>query len=112
MIVAALVGGGIGRIISSFTRDCYLRAGRAGMAVRYPVQGWFGFFKLRTYRFTWSEIADIEHYTFTYGVLTVVRELRITAGNGIKVTIPREYFVDGTQALQDKLLAIMRRGGT
>ena len=35
----AIATGGVGRVVSAFTRDCYFRAGPDGIAIRLPVQG-------------------------------------------------------------------------
>jgi hypothetical protein len=60
----AIFLGGVGRTLSAFARNCYLRASQEGIALRLPVQGWFGPFRLREFQLRWSEIAELVHFTY------------------------------------------------
>ncbi len=100
---------GVGRIASAFARNCYLRAGPQGTALRLPVQGWFGRFRVREIQLRWSEIGELVHFTYRINGIPTSRELRIRPRTGALIKIPRYVFSDSSDALQDRLHQIMAR---
>lgn len=107
----AFVAGGVGRLISAFAKDCYFRAGPDGLAIRVPVQGWFGRFKLTEYDFQWSEIKQLVHFTHSVNLIPVSRELRIELESGKTVIIKRHYFSASVKSLQQQLATIQASVG-
>jgi hypothetical protein len=105
--VALLVtSGGVGHLLSAFARDCYFRAGPDGIAIRLPVQGWFGRFRLTEYNFRWSEIKQFVHFTHSINAIPVSRELRIELEDGKTVAIKRHYFSASVKNLLQQLATI------
>lgn len=107
----AFASGGVGRVISAFAQDCYFRAGPDGLAIRVPVQGWFGRFKLTEYNFQWSEIKQIVHFTHSVNLIPVSRELRIELETGKTVIIKSYYFSASVKSLQQQLVTIQASVG-
>jgi hypothetical protein len=101
-----IFSGGVGRVLSAFAKDCYFRAGPDGLAIRLPVQGWFGRFRLTEYNFQWGEIKQLVHFTHSVNLIPVSRELRIELVEGKTVTIQRHYFSASVKTLQQQLLTI------
>ena len=105
-VAFSIASGGVGRVVSAFARDCYFRAGPDGLAIRLPVQGWFGRFRLTEYNFQWSEIKQLVHFTHSINLIPVSRELRIELVEGKTVVIQRHYFSASVKNLQQQLLTI------
>jgi hypothetical protein len=99
----AIFSGGVGRICSAFARNCYLGAGAPGIALRFPVQGWFGRFRVQDVRLRWDEIADFVHFTYRINGIPTSRELRIRRRKGRDIKVPRYMFSDSTAVIQDRL---------
>jgi hypothetical protein len=102
----AIASGGLGRLVSAFAKDCYFRAGADGLAIRLPVQGWFGRFRLTEYNFQWGEIKQLVHFTQSLNFIPISRELRIELENGKRVVIQRHYFSASVKNLQQQLMTI------
>ncbi len=107
----AVVTGGLGRVVSAFAKDCYFRAGPEGIAIRLPVQGWFGRFRLTEYNFRWSEIKQLVHFTHSLNLIPISRELRIELADGTTVVIKRHYFSASVKSLQQQLVTIQASVG-
>jgi hypothetical protein len=105
----SFVTGGVGRVVSAFSRKCYLRAGPEGMEFRIPTPGWFGRFRLTERRFAWSEIKQLVHFTHEVNGIPVSTELRIHLQDGNMIQIERCYFSANTKTLQERLSALARR---
>jgi hypothetical protein len=105
LIGAAAVSSGMGRILSAFARNCYLRGGPDGIAVRMPVRGWFGRFRVMTFKFEWSEIDKLIEFTHRINGIPSSHELRIRLRNGRRLDIERCYFSVSSAAIQGLLLA-------
>jgi hypothetical protein len=106
IIAVTILAGGIGRIISAFSSDCYFRAGRDGIALRYPRQGWFGRFHLYVYRFKWSEIDQVVNFTHRVNLIPVSTSLHIYPKGGKKIEVLRIYFAKDSKELQKDLLTL------
>jgi hypothetical protein len=105
------VAGGVGRIASAFARDCYFRAGPAGVAIRTPKNGWFGRYWIVEHRFGWSEIEQIVYFVQRINLIPVSRELRFALTGNRKIAIERHFFSANVKELQQKLLAMMEAAG-
>lgn len=105
LIGAVAAASGIGRIASAFCRNCYLRGGPGGIAVRLPVRGWFGRFRVKTFAFGWDEIDKLIEFTHRINGIPSSHELRILLRNGRRLDIERCYFSLSSAALQERLLA-------
>jgi hypothetical protein len=105
-VAFAIATGGVGRIVSAFAKDCYFRAGPDGIAVRLPVQGWFGRFRMTEYNFRWSEIRQLVHFTHSINLIPISRELRIELEDGKTAVIQRHYFSASVKSLQQQLVTI------
>jgi hypothetical protein len=110
-VAFCIVTGGVGRMVSAFAEDCYFRAGPDGLAIRLPVQGWFGRFKMTEYSFRWNEIKQLVHFTHRINFIPVSRELRIELLDGKTITIKRHYFSASVKNLQQQLLTIQASVG-
>jgi len=110
-VAFSIATGGVGRIVSAFAEDCYLRAGPEGISVRLPVQGWFGRYKLTEYSFRWNEIKQLVHFTHRINLIPVSTELRIELLDGKTVTIKRHYFSASVKNIQQQLLTIQASVG-
>jgi hypothetical protein len=97
---------GVGRIISAGSRECFFRAGRDGIAIRMPRQGWFGRFHLAHYRLKWSEVERLVHFTYKTNGIPTATELRIYTRAGAMIRVERMYFSASVMGLQQQLLAI------
>jgi hypothetical protein len=106
LIGAPAVASGVGRIASAFCRNCYLRGGPAGIAVRLPVRGWFGRFRVKTFAFGWDEIAKLIEFTHRINGIPSNHELRIVLRNGSRLIIERCYFSLSSAVLQERLLGL------
>jgi hypothetical protein len=102
----AIATGGLGRVVSAFAKDCYFRAGADGLAIRLPVQGWFGRFRMTEYNFQWGEIKQLVHFTHSLNFIPISRELRVELEDGKTVVIKRHYFSASVKSLQQELLTI------
>jgi len=100
------VTGGVGRVVSAFSRNCYLRAGPEGMAFRMPVLGWFGRYRLTERSFRWDEIEQLLHFTHEVNAIPVATELRIHLRGGAIVEIERYWFSANTRTIQERLSAL------
>jgi hypothetical protein len=105
-VAFCIVTGGVGRMVSAFAENCYLRAGPDGVSIRLPMQGWFGRFKMTEYSFRWNEIKQLVHFTHRINFIPISRELRIELVAGNTVTIKRHYFSASVKNLQQQLLTI------
>ena len=110
-VAFCIVTGGVGRMVSAFAEDCYLRAGPDGVSIRFPMQGWFGRFKLTEYSFRWNEIKQLVHFTHRINFIPVSRELQIELVAGKTITIKRHYFSASVKNLQQQLLTIQASVG-
>jgi hypothetical protein len=106
LVSLAFITGGVGRIVSAFTKKCYLRAGPDGMAFRLPKRGWFGRFRLVEYRFKWNEIKQLVYFTYRLNGIPTAHELRVEPQTGKTVAIERFYFSENSKNLQKQLLTI------
>lgn len=106
IVVLGILGGGIGRILSAFTGGCFFRAGRDGMAIRFPRRGWFGRFSVQLYRFKWSEIDQIVHFTYRVNLIPVSTALHIYPKGGKRIEVERMYFSKSSKQLQKELVAL------
>jgi hypothetical protein len=109
LIGAVAAASGIGRIVSAFARNCYLRGGADGIAVRLPVRGWFGRFRVTTFHFRWDEIDKLIEFTHRINGIPSNHELRIRLRNGRRLDIERCYFSLSSAALQERLLDLHPR---
>jgi hypothetical protein len=100
------LSGGVGRIISAFSKKCFFRAGRDGISVRLPVRGWFGRFRLAEYWIKWSEVKQVVHYTYRVNGIPMSTSLRIRLQDGTRLSVERMYFSANVRSLQEHLLAI------
>jgi len=105
-VAFAIAAGGVGRVVSAFAKDCYFRAGPDGIAIRLPVQGWFGRYRMTEYNFRWSEIKQLVHFTHSLNLIPISRELRIELEDGRTAVIQRHYFLANVKSLQQQLLTI------
>jgi hypothetical protein len=105
-VAFAITTGGVGRVVSAFVKDCYFRAGPDGIAIRLPVQGWFGRFRMTEYNFKWGEIRQLVHFTHSINLIPISRELRIELEDGKTVTVQRHCFSASVKNLQQHLLTI------
>ncbi len=105
------VSGAVGRIISAFAGNCYFKAGPDGIAIRLPVQGWFGRFRLVEYDFRWDEIRRLVNFTHRINLIPVSRELQIEPRTGKTISIPRHYFSARVKSIQQQLLTIQAIAG-
>jgi hypothetical protein len=110
-VAFCITTGGLGRVVSAFAKDCYFRAGPEGIAIRLPVQGWFGRFRLTEYNFQWAEIKQLVHFTHSVNLIPVSRELRIELEDGKTVVIQRHYFSASVKNLQQQLATIRASAG-
>jgi len=98
--------GGAGRIISAFSRNCFIAAGPPGVAVRYPVHGWFGRFSFSEYKLLWNDIRQIILYTYRINGIPSTTELRLQLRDGSTIKIDRNNFAASSKTLQAELLAL------
>jgi hypothetical protein len=97
---------GVGRMISACSRDCFFRAGRDGIAIRMPRQGWFGRFHLADYRLKWSDVDRLVHFTYKTNGIPTATELRIYTRAGTMIRVERMYFSASVMGLQSQLREI------
>lgn len=105
------VTGGVGRMVSAFTKNCFFKAGPQGVAIRLPKQGWFGRFRIVEHNLGWNEIGQMVHVTHRANLIPVSTELRIELRTGKAVAIARHYFRDSAKAIQQKLMTIQATVG-
>jgi hypothetical protein len=106
-----LASGGAGRIVSAFAGGCYLKAGPEGLAVRMPLQTWYGPFKLVEYHHKWEEIEQLYDLTRKVNLIPVARELHIRVYGGTEITIQRFYFSASVKRILDELLRVRAQAG-
>jgi hypothetical protein len=109
LIGAAAASSGIGRMVSAFARNCYLRGGPEGVAVRIPVRGWFGRFRVMTFYFGWHEIDKLIEVTHRINGIPTNHELRIRLRNGQRLDIERCCFSLNSAVIQSVLLGLQPR---
>jgi Tetratricopeptide repeat len=97
---------GIGLLFSAFAKNCYLRADRDGITLRYPLQGWIGRYRVRAFQFGWDEIEKPENHAFGIVGIPAGRELRIIDRKGGQVRIERYYFAERVETIRQRLLDI------
>jgi len=97
---------GVGLLCSAFAKNCYLRADRDGITLRYPLQGWLGRYRVRAFQFGWAEIEKPENHAFRIAGIPVGRELRIVDRKGGQVRIERYYFAERVDSIRQRLLDI------
>jgi hypothetical protein len=97
---------GVGLLCSAFAKNCYLRADRDGIALRYPLQGWLGRYRVRAFQFGWGEIEKPENHVFGFAGIPVGRELRIIDRKGGQIRIERYYFAERVETIRQRLLDI------
>lgn len=105
------ITGGVGRVISAFASKCYFRAGMEGMAIRVPLQGWFGRFKVMEYPYRWEEVERIIPITRSVNFIPIASELNIRVFGGKEITIERYYFSSSAKKLCKDFLAVRARAG-
>jgi hypothetical protein len=105
------LSGGVGRIISAFSKNCFFRAGRDGISVRLPVRGWFGRFRYAEYWIKWSEVKQVVHFTYRTNGIATSTQLRIRLQDGTRLSVPRMYFSANVKWLQEQLLTIQASVG-
>lgn len=110
-VALCFIAGGLGRVISAFARDCYFRAGLEGVAIRVPLQGWFGRFKVMEYQYRWEEIEKLTPVTNSVNFIPIGSELKIRLYGGKEITIERYYFSSSAKRICAELLAILARAG-
>ena len=111
LLSLAVMSGGLGRMISAFAGNCYFRAGRDGISVRFPRQKWFGRFRVTSYWLKWSEVDRIVHFTFKTNGIPTGTELRIHLNDGTRLTVDRMYFSASIWSIQQQLLSIRKMAG-
>jgi hypothetical protein len=108
LLVGVLIfSGGIGRICCAFARNCHLRAGPQGMALRFPELGWLGRFRVREYSIPWRDVTRLVHFTYRISGIPTSRELRIQLRNGKTIKIPRYFFSQPIELVEHRLREIM-----
>lgn len=107
----ALLTGGLGRVVSAFARGCYFRAGAEGVAIRVPVYGWFGRYKLTSYAFDWKEIEQVLYFVRRLNLISFAREVRIRLYGGKEVGIERFKFAKNAKKLVAELVALRAQAG-
>ena len=110
-VAFCFIAGGVGRVISAFVRDCYFRAGAEGMAIRVPLQGWFGRFKVMEYAYKWEEVERIINITRSVNFIPIGSELNLRVFGGKEITIERYYFSSSAKKLCAEFLAVRARAG-
>ena len=80
--------GGIGRMLSAFAQDCYLRAGPGGVFVRMPRQKIYGRYRVLYWHLEWPQIANIVDYTYRVNGIPMSRELQIRLQDRSRLAIP------------------------
>jgi len=105
-VAFVFITGGVGRIVSAFSRECYFLAGPQGVAIKMPKRGRFGRFSLIEYNFKWNEIQQLVQFTHRVNLIPVSRELRIHLMDGKTVAIERFYFSANVISLQEQLVTI------
>jgi hypothetical protein len=105
----AFLSSGVGRLISAFAKGCYFRAGADGIAIRMPKRKWFGRFKILTWRFRWSEVEKLVHFTYRTNGIPTGTQLRIMLNDGTRLTVERECFSMSVRSLQWSLLEFMKK---
>lgn len=98
--------GGVGRMISAFARNCFIAAGPPGVAVRYPIHGWFGRFSFSEHKLLWNDIRQIVLYTYRINGIPTTTELRLQIRDGSYIKINRNNFAASSKTLQGQLLAL------
>ena len=93
-------------MVSAFARDCYFRAGLAGIALRFPVMGWFGRYRILQYDLSWEQIKQLVHFTHRVNLIPVARELRVELTDGKTVVVQRRCFSHSIRRIQAQLQAI------
>jgi hypothetical protein len=111
LLPAFSLSSGAGRMISAFSRKCFFRAGRDGIAIRMPKRGWFGRFHLAEYRLKWSEVDRLVHFTYRTNGIPTATQLRIHMRDGTMLRVDRMYFSASVIGLQRQLLAIQASVG-
>ena len=111
IVALALITGGVGRIVSAFSRGCWFRAGADGLSVRLPKMGWFGRFKLVEHACKWEEIENLTHFTRSINLIPVARELHIRLYGGKEVVLERFYFSASVKRLIEQLTSIRALAG-
>jgi hypothetical protein len=106
-----LATGGLGRLVSAFAGGCYIKAGPEGLALRFPMLGWFGIFKVVEYQFKWEEIESIFPVTNTINLIPTTRELHIRLFGGKDIEIVRSCFSASSKKLCAALLKISKQAG-
>ncbi len=101
--------GGVGRIICAFARNCFIAAGPPGVALRYPVHGWFGRFSFSEHKLLWSDIREIVLYTYRINGIPSTTELRLQLRDGSVIKVDRNNFAASSATLQRELLALKAR---
>jgi hypothetical protein len=108
---AAVLSGGMGRMISAFAGNCYFRAGREGIWVRLPRQRWFGRFRVIEYLFKWKEVNRVVRFTYKTNGIRTATELRIHLNDGTRLTVDRMYFSADVWSIQFQLVEIQKAVG-
>ena len=111
LIALLVMSSGLGRMASAFSTNCFFRAGREGSWVRLPRQGWFGRFRVASFRFKWSEIEKVVHFTYKTNGIPTSTELRIHLNDGTRLTVDRMYFSASVWSIQHQLVSIQTSFG-
>lgn len=106
LLFALHVPGGIGRMISSSAKGCYLRAGHEGIDAQIPRYKLFGRFAVVRYFITWNKVAEIVNFTYRLNGIPTTRELQIRLRDGTCLAIASWLFAEDIPVIQQRLLAV------
>jgi hypothetical protein len=100
---------GIGRMISAFAKNCYLRAGPEGIEARIPEYKLFGRFHILEYFIGWPEVESIVDFTRSLNLIKATHQLRIHRRDGTVLGLDSYLFSENILTIQQRLLAIQAR---
>lgn len=102
----SMLTGGIGRMISAFSRKCCFRTGPEGIVLRFPVRGWFGRYTVPEWKLRWDDVVQIYDFVYKINGIPTSSELRLRLRDGKTIKIPREYFAASPAVLAQHLPAM------
>jgi|HubBroStandDraft_5_1064220.scaffolds.fasta_scaffold127219_2 hypothetical protein len=106
LLFALHVPGGIGRLISASAKNCYLKAGPAGIAAQIPQYKLFGRFNISSYFVPWSDVTKIHDYTFRVNGIPTSHQLQIHLRNHKVLSLDSFLFAETIHDIQQRLLRI------
>lgn len=104
-LLALNLPGGIGRMISAFSKNCYIGVDRNGIHVRMPRQKLFGRFKVLYWYLPWHKVAKIIDYSVSINGIPSDRTLDIRLSNNSTLSVDSFYFSEKVDTIQERLLA-------